>query len=113
MVESSYPLTPHMYGRFVWPKKQGKLPFKLVHDPEENLALEAHAGLQGFGVVAVEALLASGCFVCPLEHRRRFDLDEFAGGRVAVDEAVLDLRRGLATEQFPTLGPQDLQDAPS
>src|SRR5712691_4925362 len=28
----------------------------------------------------------------PLEHRRRFDLDEFAGGRVAVNEAVLDTR---------------------
>ena len=84
-----------------------------VHDPEENLALEAHAGLQGFGVVAVEALLASGCFVCPLEHRRRFDLDKFAGGRVAIDEAILDRHTGLPTEQFPTLGPQDLQDAPS
>ena len=51
-----------------------------VHEPEENLALEAPAGLQGFGVVAGEALGASGGFVGPLAHRRRFDLDEFARG---------------------------------
>src|SRR5215471_14474047 len=38
-------------------------------------------------VCAVAGRRVSGCVVGPLKHRRRFDLDEFVGGRVAVCRA--------------------------
>src|SRR5499427_10952855 len=59
---------------------------------------------------AIHPIISTGILI-PLqagsERRRRFDLDQLAGSRVAIDEAVLNYRRSLPTEQRPPLGPQD------